>query len=213
MCVPAVADMRTEPQLRRAEVVEDLVRRAQAGEQAGWDELVTQFAPLVWAICRRFRLSHTDAHDVGQNVWLRLVEHLSSLREPAALPGWLATTTHRECIRFQRVARERTPDHLPADFELGADPDTTQVDRSLLAEERAQLIRAAFTQLQPRCKQLLLLLMADPPTEYTHISQSLHMPIGAIGPNRARCLDKLRRSPALASLAEREPSRSGGTNR
>ena len=79
-----------------------LVARATEGEQTAWDEIVERFAPLVWSICRRFRLSEADTYDVGQNVWLRLVEYLPSLREPAALPGWLATTTRRECLRVQR---------------------------------------------------------------------------------------------------------------
>src|SRR5262249_62021216 len=79
-----------------------LVVRATEGEQTAWDEIVERFAPLVWSICRRFRLSEADTYDVGQNVWLRLVEDLPSLREPAALPGWVAATTRREGPRRQR---------------------------------------------------------------------------------------------------------------
>ncbi len=179
-----------------------LVRRAQDGEQRAWDEIVERFAPLLWGICRRFRLSDADAHDVGQNVWLRLVEHLAKLREPAALPGWIATTTRRECIRAQRSSWDHEREQIEPDVELPADEEATQVDQWLLADERDSVIRAAFAQLQPRCQQLLTLLMKDPPPAYAQISTSLHMPIGAIGPNRARCLDKLRRSPLLAEFIE-----------
>ena len=179
-----------------------LVHRAQGGEQAAWDEIVERFAPLVWGICRRFRLADTDAHDVGQNVWLRLVEHLDKLREPAALPGWIATTTRRECIRAQRAAWDHEREQIEPDAQVAADEESTQVDQWLLADERDSVIRAAFAQLQPRCQQLLALLMKDPPPAYTEISTSLHMPVGAIGPNRARCLDKLRRSPLLAAFID-----------
>ena len=83
-----------------------LVNRASGGDQAAWNEIVDRYAPLVWTICTRYRLSNHDREDVGQNVWLLLVEQLGKLREPAALPGWLATTTHRECLRVVTAANK-----------------------------------------------------------------------------------------------------------
>src|SRR5271165_3985903 len=70
-----------------------LVIRARNGEKQAWDELIERYAPLIWSICRGYRLSRADADDVGQSVWLGLLDHLASLRDPTALPGWLATTT------------------------------------------------------------------------------------------------------------------------
>src|SRR5260370_40419673 len=84
--------MRDDPQ------VTDLVTRARKGDQQAWDAIVERYAPLIWSICRRYRLSDADAEDVGQIVWLRLVDQLDNLRDPAALPGWLVTTTRRECF-------------------------------------------------------------------------------------------------------------------
>src|ERR1700748_2652440 len=75
-----------------------LVTRAARDDQQAWDELIERYAPLVWPICPRYRLSNHAIEDVGQTVWLLLVEQLGKLREPAALPGWLATTTKRECL-------------------------------------------------------------------------------------------------------------------
>src|SRR5512138_2838796 len=92
-----------------------LVARATQGEQTAWDGIVERFAPLVWSICRGFRLTDADANDVGQNVWLRLVEYLPRLREPAALPGWLATTTRHECLRVQRAVQKRDRQALEPD--------------------------------------------------------------------------------------------------
>ncbi len=85
--------------------VADLLRRARNGQKQAWDELVERYAPLVWSICRRYRLGRADADDVSQCVWLRLVDQLAAIREPAALAGWLATTTQRECGRVLRAAR------------------------------------------------------------------------------------------------------------
>ena len=84
-----------------------LVTRARNGDKQAWDELVDQYAPLIWSICRRYRLGRADAEDVCQSVWLRLADRLGSLRDPAALPGWLATTTQRECGRVLRAARKQ----------------------------------------------------------------------------------------------------------
>src|SRR5690242_19518090 len=84
---------------RGGPVVADLLTRARNGDQQAWDALVERYAPLIWSICRRHRLDGADADDVGQSVWLLMVNHLGTLRDPAALPGWLATTTRRECGR------------------------------------------------------------------------------------------------------------------
>src|SRR5215468_5692410 len=89
-------------------LVTDLVTRARNGDRQAWDALVERYAPLIWSICRRHRLGAADAGDVSQSVWLRLVGQLDSIRDPAALPGWLATTTQRECrrvVRSERVSR------------------------------------------------------------------------------------------------------------
>src|SRR3984885_1730711 len=81
-----------------------LVAHAVQGDPVAWNEIVERYAPLVWSICGRFQLSGRDREDVAQNVWLLLVEQLAKLREPAALPGWLATTTRRECLRVAAAA-------------------------------------------------------------------------------------------------------------
>src|SRR5271167_5206619 len=81
-----------------------LVTGAGNGDQQAWDELVERYAPLIWSICRRYRLAAADAEDAAQTVWLKLVDQLDKIRDPAALPGWLATTTRRECGRIARAA-------------------------------------------------------------------------------------------------------------
>ena len=76
--------------------VTDLVTRARNGDKQAWDALVDRYAPLIWFICRRYRLDRADANDVGQNAWLQLVDQLAAVRDPAALPGCIAITTQRE---------------------------------------------------------------------------------------------------------------------
>ena len=184
--------------------VTDLVTRAKNGEQQAWDALVERYAPLIWSICRRFRLEAADAEDVGQAVWLKLVTHLDNLRDSAALPGWLATTTRRECGHVinatdARRANERIliPDSIP-------DTATETVEQELLVAEQHAVLRDALARLPLGCRQLLVLLSADPPVPYAEISARLGISIGSIGPNRRRCLDRLGRDPALAALINAE---------
>src|ERR1700751_880023 len=89
--------------------VTDLVSKARSGDKQAWDALVERYAPLIWSICRRHRLTSADADDVGQMVWLQLVTHLNQIRDPAAIAGWLATTTYRECCDIYRAARRGQP--------------------------------------------------------------------------------------------------------
>lgn len=181
-----------------------LVRRAGDGDRSAWDEIVDRYAPLVWSICRRFGLDRVTAADVGQSVWLRLVEQLPALRDPAALPGWLATTTRRECLRILRAARRQQRLERPIDDAGEPDADAATVEQELLAAELHVALRQSFARLPLPCQRLLALLIEDPPVSYAEISARLAIPIGSIGPNRARCLAKLRRHPALAALLEAE---------
>jgi RNA polymerase sigma factor (sigma-70 family) len=178
-----------------------LVSRAAGDDPAAWNEIVERYAPLVWSICARFGLSNHDREDVGQNVWLLLVEQLGKLREPAALPGWLATTTHRECLRVVTASRksERLGTGLDDALQF---VDNTIIDEEILMAERNAALRAAFAELPPKCQQLLAMLTSDPPSSYAEISAKLQIPMGSIGPQRARCLERMRKSSALAGLSD-----------
>jgi RNA polymerase sigma factor (sigma-70 family) len=185
-----------------------LVSRAAAGDQEAWDQIVERYAPLVWAIGRRYRLTDHDREDVGQRVWLLLVEQIGKLREPAALPGWLATTTSRECQRVlktrrraDRLVTSQDPAWLPDDA-----AEVAIVEAEILAAELNAALRAAVLDLPPRCQQLLSMLASDPPHSYAEISAALGIPVGSIGPQRARCLDRLRRAMMPAWMVE-EPDR------
>jgi RNA polymerase sigma factor (sigma-70 family) len=186
------------PVMRDDPSVIALVTRAADGDQEAWNEIVERYAPLVWSICARYRLRTEDIEDVGQTVWLLLVEQLGKLREPAALPGWLATTTSRECQRALSAARrtEGTVD------EALLVVDAAVIELEILAAERNAALRLAMRELSSRCQQLLAMLISDPPSSYAEISAALQIPIGSIGPRRARCLDCLRRSAVLADLMD-----------
>ena len=125
-------------------LVTDLVTRARNGDKQAWDALVERYAPLIWSICRRHRLGDADAEDVGQSVWLQLVDQLDKIRDPAALPGWLATTTRRECLRVLRAARGPLAAGYVLDAETIPDEQARTAEQELLAAERHAALREAF---------------------------------------------------------------------
>jgi RNA polymerase sigma factor (sigma-70 family) len=188
--------------MRDDPAVVDLVLRARDGDGKAWDGIVERYASLIWSVCRRYGLNGSDADDVAGSVWLRLVEHLDTLQEPAALPGWLARTTQRECLQSLRARRRQVPvdDPDPGAGTSGGGA-SADLDGHLLVAERRHALRTAFMELPTRCRELLRMLFADPPVPYLEIGAALDLPVGAIGPNRQRCLDRLRRSRALAGFA------------
>jgi RNA polymerase sigma factor (sigma-70 family) len=187
-----------------------LVARADAGDQWAWNELVERYAPLVWSICARNRLDRQAVDDVGQTVWLLLVEKIGSLREPAALPGWLATTTHRECLRVLRAAGRHEHAELPPEERMPPDPGAAMIEEEVLAAERDAALRAAFAELPSRHRELLSLLMRDPPASYQEIHVTLDIAVGSIGPMRQRALEQLRRSRHVMAIADIRPGSTGG---
>jgi RNA polymerase sigma factor (sigma-70 family) len=192
-------------------VVTSLVTRARNGEQQAWDALVERYAPLIWSICRRYRLTGADAGDAGQRVWLQLVDHLDEIGDPAALPGWLATTARRECTQIHRLVREAHAGGpaLATKTIPGRQAQTVEHQQLLVLDaERHAALREAFARLPSCCRRLITLLIADPPLPYATISTSLNIPVGSIGPNRGRCLDRLRRDPAIAALISAEATAS-----
>jgi RNA polymerase sigma factor (sigma-70 family) len=179
--------------LRSPDVYDLLVQRVQKGDAAAWDELIERYNPLVIAIAHRKKLGPVDIEDIAQTVWLLLFEQIQQHRSPKALPAWLATTTQRECLRYLR-AKGRAPSTLPDEIDEPAKSAwSDEVAELVELDMKHAAIRDAFQRLPLSCQQLLALLMEDPSRSYQQISSSLGMPIGSIGPRRARCLEHLRK--------------------
>ncbi len=188
--------------------VSALVTSARDGDSASWDAVVDRFLPLVHRVISNYRLSSADAADVNQTVWLRLVEHVGELREPAALAGWIVTTARRESLRLLEARSRSLPvDPQAATLDVVDDEDVAE---GLLRDERAQALREALNELPAERRELLALLSTDPPTSYDEISRRLGIPVGSIGPTRARALAQLRDSRALRAWAGSEIPRSSG---
>jgi RNA polymerase sigma factor (sigma-70 family) len=175
-----------------------IVSAAAAGDQQSWDLLVARYSGLLWGVTRAHRLGTADAADVVQTTWLRLVEHLPQIRNPEGIGSWLATTARRECLGLLRSgARCQPSEEMELLVDAGA--EHAELDSALLTAERDAELWAAFNRLPTRDQALLRLLAVDSPPSYQEISAALGMPIGSIGPTRARSLERLRRELLRAS--------------
>jgi RNA polymerase sigma factor (sigma-70 family) len=159
--------------------------------------LVARYSGLIWGVARAHRLGDADAADVVQTTWLRLVEHLDHIRNPEGVGAWLATTARHECLRVLKVGQRHV---LTDGFDLPEQASETALDARLLTSERDAALWHAFEQISERCGRLLRMLVAAPPPSYEEIGAALDMPIGSIGPTRARCLEQLRRRLATAGM-------------
>ena len=182
------------------QVVTDLVTRARNGDKQAWDALIERYVPLIWSICRRHGLGRADAEQVGQNVWQYLANQLERVRDPAALPGWLATAARQECLRVLHEARRPQAAGQILDTDISPDEQARGVEQQLLLAERHATLREAFLTLPPNSQQLISLLLEEPPVSHAEISARLGIPVGSIGPDRHHALSKLRRHPAIAAL-------------
>jgi RNA polymerase sigma factor (sigma-70 family) len=171
--------------------VSELVRRAAQGDRQSWEQLVSKYSRLIWAMTRDFKLADSDAADVVQATWLRLLENIDRIQHPDRIGSWLATTARHECLRH--VARRKkvilVDDDLALHDVLAHQPG---LDERLLASESAEEIRQAMSRLPWHWQRLLELLMTDPPASYAEISSQLDLPVGSIGPTRGRCLERLK---------------------
>jgi RNA polymerase sigma factor (sigma-70 family) len=167
------------------------VRRAATGDLQAWNRLIDQYSKLIWSITANFKLAESDAADVVQTTWMRLIEHIDRIEQPARVGSWLASTARNECLRHVAARKRIVLVHEDGELD-SADRHGPEVDEALLASERAQYVRDAMAHLPPQWRRLMELLMADPPASYSEISDQLGLPIGSIGPTRGRCLAKLR---------------------
>ena len=164
----------------------DLLTRAWRGDERAWCALVRGLSAVVLRVARSHRLGEADAWDVCQNTWASLAQR-RELRDPARLPGWLATTARRQALRVLASRRQEIPTECDRADE-GSAPE-----RQVLTAERDAVLRQAVAELPGHQRRLVELLLHDPPAPHTEIAAHLGIAVGSVGPLRRRALDRLRR--------------------
>lgn len=168
------------------------------GDRAAFDDLVTMLTPLLWHTVRGQGAERETAEDVLQTVWLSLLRHTDSVRDPRTVVKWLLVTARREAWRVRRTERDGHVDRGLASELVGtgdaldrpAAPEE-EPETLFLCGQRQQRLWHHIQHLPPRCRELIrVIAFADRP-DYAQIADALGMPVGSIGPTRGRCLAKL----------------------
>ena len=177
--------------MRSNKSLESLVKKCRDGDAESWAELVDRFQALVYSIPIKHGLAADDAADVFQATFQTLHANLNQIRNDTTIAKWLAVTAARESLKVLRIKKKTveaddfTLDQLVADEESSA-------ETSAVESWQAVTVRSAVENMQGRCKELVTLLYFEE-LAYDEITARTGIPIGAIGPTRARCLEKLRK--------------------
>jgi len=174
-----------------------LVVAARGGDSSAWTTLIARFDTTLRRIAGSYKLAPADVDDIVQATWLDLIQDIGRLREPAAIAGWLDTATRHKALR---LVRTRLREHLTDDPVVIDHADVQGPEASVLASERRTALTRALATLPHRHRRLMTLLLIQPALEYEQVSARLAMPVGSIGPIRARALARLSRHPELRAL-------------
>ena len=170
-----------------------LIAAARGGDCAAWEQLLQEFTPMLRSIARSFRLAPSDVDDVIQDTWIAMHANIDRLRNPSAVPGWLATTVRRRCLGLLQTAnREQLTYELPVE---GTDHRTPE--KAMLETERRQVFARAVGALPTQQRRVVTAIAARPDLDYQQLATLLQMPIGSLGPTRARGLASLERDDEL----------------
>jgi len=175
---------------------EELVAACRSGNENAWESLVLKYQNLLFSVPRRAGLTKDLAADIVQEVFTTLFEKLDLLEKPEFLRAWLLTTTRHKTIHLIQRELRRKPKSIDGDddgeyaFQI---PDKLPLaDEILIQFEKQKQIEEAFSHLEERCNRLLMMLYLEKEKySYAEIAEILDIPLGSIGPTRARCLQKL----------------------
>lgn len=172
------------------EMDRDLIRACRAADAGAWERLLDRYERLVFSIPLNYGLTVEDAADITQLTFTILLQSLGALPDEVRLAPWLATVARRHTWRL--LARQRREGVSPDDDLAGNEASGGIADPT----ERWELIdwlNRGLASLDERCRKLLLSLYfdSDQPS-YAQVAARLKMPVGSIGPTRARCLEQMK---------------------
>ena len=160
----------------------ELVGRCLGGDDGAWNELVLRYSRYVYAIASQgYRLQGADAEDAFQEVFLRVYDRLSSLRNPDALRPWIAQLTRRVCLDQIRAGSREEPSEL----------EPAGIDDTLGELDEAFAVRESLAALPEDCREVLDRFFCQDES-YRTIGEALGIPSGTIASRISRCLIKLR---------------------
>jgi RNA polymerase sigma factor (sigma-70 family) len=161
-----------------------------AGDAAAVDDLVTAMTPVLWHVVRAYGHDRQSAEDVIATTWLGFVRLHQTINDPKAVASWLITSARRGAAEHARKARRASP---VEDEKLAVVlPDAESAEELAVLDDDAARLWRAVASVDERCRKLLRVIAFMERPDYQSLSKELDMPVGSIGPTRARCLAKVR---------------------
>ncbi|MBZ0269058.1 sigma-70 family RNA polymerase sigma factor [bacterium] len=172
----------------------ELVALCRRDDNLAWETLIRRYRRLVYAIPSRAGLSPDTIETIFHETFAKLAERIDGIDRTDRVRAWMVTTARRltiDAIRGRTRGRELDDSETALrDLEDPAELPSESVEKM----EQRHLVRAALRRMGERCRRLLTALFydrSDPPRSYESIAAELGMPLGSLGPTRARCLGKL----------------------
>jgi RNA polymerase sigma factor (sigma-70 family) len=167
------------------------IERLSAGDEQAWEEFLAKYGRIIHAAAARLGLQKAEQEDLLQATCLAVLQSVHTLKNPNRLASWLYSVSYRLGIDACRRRRERPLGDVPADA-TAAEPESTRIDEERERHERIALLLDALDAIDAKCRNLLMALyLDDSRPSYQEIAKRQKIPIGSIGPTRARCLKKV----------------------
>jgi RNA polymerase sigma-70 factor (ECF subfamily) len=174
----------------------DLVERLRRAEPGAFDQLYEAEKATVYGFLLRLSRDAHVAADLFQNVWLKLAQNATLLREDSNVRGWLLTVARHEFLSFRRAQAL----DLSRLLTLGL---ACEDERSSLDDPELSALGAALDRLGDADRELLL-LSAGSGLDSDPVGQALGISAAAL---RQRLARARRRLGKLMSELERAPQR------
>ncbi len=176
---------------------DELVQAIRSGDHEAFGTLIDRYGEMVQAVCYRLVGNRRQAEELAHDAFVEAYLKIATLREPAALPGWLRTLTLNTCRIWLRRSWCRWGD-LPADVpasQEGPDPE----DPAMLARMSSGMA------MLPPPQRLVLALHYFEGLSYEQIAEFLDVPIGTVMSRLHRARRSLRQILEGAVFSEESP--------
>ena len=106
-----------------------MVRRAQKGDLAAYDELVRRYQQRIYATVYHMTSNHEDANDLAQEAFIKAYQALKSFKGGSSFYTWVYRIAVNKTLNFLKQRKNRTAMSLnDLDFNAENDPDSGGVD-------------------------------------------------------------------------------------
>src|SRR5262245_26228597 len=161
-----------------------LLERCRQGDELAWERLVRQHQARLYALVHHYVGNSDDAHDLTQEVFVRIYRNLDACTEEKHFIPWTIRIARNACIDHLRRRKARPPAHdVPVDEMVDLASHGPRPDEALLADDRKRLVHLALRQLSELSREIILLKDIQE-LSLEEIATMLDVPIGTV---KSRC--------------------------